>query len=636
MDSSIPQILSSPLSSAIDVDESDRDVELDHSFTAGTHKFASAVPDKIPQPGHTLASPEVSPPRHSHRQHSFQLAGSQDASDALETPEIVTEIVRGTDKPAAGQDELDKTQPAFNPQIRPQVETPEPESQPTAEPVLDSKIQLQLRPTPDPEPQPESAIIAALSRPSHTRNTDDAFTFGPQTSPKEDAVGDLDKGENVGDKKEESSFEIQQRDLKGEKQEKSKAGVPVETNCDKVRRKPGRPKKTAVSSLEHDKDSSSSTPAVTTTRSGRRVLRTCHYGESQDKPTSRKTSAKVNPPARAAAKVATTATAASKTIPIRDTTETPKTVRRGRPPLAAERRRRQLAAARWQTDFVLSNTRSPLAQFDLRTLLCRPEAWALLDNQEKREVLALFPPDTKVLDAGTVDARPDVASLKNDNNFRHDCARYRSGLQDGFFDTAWLEEAFEAHAMRQAGVFDEYVLEAFESSWGVKIPSSHKPEETGEVTVNDHQGQEGEDFTTSRKRSWDICVKADTEISDSTIFKDVAKLDNKPDTILPADSPEEEDRIPKRQKQDTEGLGIISEDLNEKAEEGVASGPNGGTIRCQDTSNNDLLASMPAVDTQQLPPIGTYTKDEASESREMLATGNMEEMRGSARQSREK
>ncbi|OAA68746.1 proline-rich early nodulin-like protein [Niveomyces insectorum RCEF 264] len=142
---------------------------------------------------------------------------------------------------------------------------------------------------------------------------------------------------------------------------------------------------------------------------------------------------------------------------------------------AAAAKRRKRAAGRWQTDFVLSSSKSPLGDYDLRALLCKPEAWSVLSKDDQADVLRLFPPGHNIVGAGTDEARPDIASLKNDDNFRHDCARYQSDLQAGFHDKAWLAEAFEAHAMRRRGLFDEYVIAEFESSWGVRLPDAYKP-----------------------------------------------------------------------------------------------------------------------------------------------------------------
>ncbi|ERS95538.1 hypothetical protein HMPREF1624_08054 [Sporothrix schenckii ATCC 58251] len=201
-------------------------------------------------------------------------------------------------------------------------------------------------------------------------------------------------------------------------------------------------------------------PAVTTTRSGRRVVQK-HYGD-EPSPPSAKVTTRTRTPAKAKDETAKTNKAAPST---------------SASAAVAVMRRRKQAAARWQTDFVLANTRSPLTQFDLRTLLCQPEAWDVLDADEKRGVLARLPPGAVVLDRDTPElARPDVAALENDNNFRHDCARYRSDLAAGFYNKQWLEEAFEAHAMRSTGLFDAYVLDSFESSWGVTVPDELRPE----------------------------------------------------------------------------------------------------------------------------------------------------------------
>ncbi len=66
-------------------------------------------------------------------------------------------------------------------------------------------------------------------------------------------------------------------------------------------------------------------------------------------------------------------------------------------------------------------------------------------------------------------------SLMNDDNFHHDCARYVEDLQNGFHDKEWLEQAFEAHEMRNAGVFDEFLMRRFEKDWDVRLPDDLNP-----------------------------------------------------------------------------------------------------------------------------------------------------------------
>lgn len=89
-------------------------------------------------------------------------------------------------------------------------------------------------------------------------------------------------------------------------------------------------------------------------------------------------------------------------------------------------------------------------------------------------MLSLFPSSQHILDPDTDQSRPDIASLKNDDNFRHDCARYQTNLQGGFHDKAWLAEAFEAHELRKNGFFDQFIGEAFETDWNIQLPDEYK------------------------------------------------------------------------------------------------------------------------------------------------------------------
>jgi hypothetical protein len=98
-------------------------------------------------------------------------------------------------------------------------------------------------------------------------------------------------------------------------------------------------------------------------------------------------------------------------------------------------------------------------------------AWSCLDQADKAEILALFPDRDHILDAGTADARPDLASLMNDDSFRYDCAAYTENIAQGRHDPEWLASAWSAHERRKAGDFDEFLVERLEEDWGVEIPA---------------------------------------------------------------------------------------------------------------------------------------------------------------------
>ncbi|KAI2621649.1 Asx homology domain-containing protein [Hypoxylon sp. NC1633] len=121
-------------------------------------------------------------------------------------------------------------------------------------------------------------------------------------------------------------------------------------------------------------------------------------------------------------------------------------------------------------DEMLTNPRAPLATTKLRDLLCSKKAWDLLSPEEKKQVLSKFPDNREVLDAGTDNARPDVAALRNNDNFRHDVARYQEDLSKGWHDSEWIRQAQAAHMKREIGVYDEYLAARFEEEWGMPMP----------------------------------------------------------------------------------------------------------------------------------------------------------------------
>ncbi|CAK7229386.1 hypothetical protein SBRCBS47491_007229 [Sporothrix bragantina] len=459
-----------------------------------------------------------------------------------------------------------------------------------AQPRPQQESQSEELSQPEASPQPGPENVAATQDTSSPRYTNNAFALILSSSPNE---GPTKEGEVVTDEKLEMSRKEGQRDKekeeeKNEKNEKydqkegeDEMAVKEEKTAEptraKTRSRPQRRSKTpADATSEANGGVSSPTEApvtaepvagepapaespVTTTRSGRRVVPNRQV-DTQPSP--------VKALKRTPAKARMQNTAA------KDTKDNKSTPRKEPSPSAAVLRRRKQAAARWQTDFVLSNTRSPLTHFDLRTLLCQPEAWSALSADEQKEVLLLFPPTTTILDAGTDNARPDVASLKNDNNFRHDCARYRSDLEAGFLNKNWLEEAFEAHAMRQKGLFDGYVLEAFESTWGVSVPAEYRP----------RVGEE----TTSRKRSREASVKEDDKGEEPVEEMSKEEMNKTTTAETPTQTIEEETRSPKRQKQDAKaaGQGTGEEEVSVSNED---------TAKSQESVKDEITVSVPMI-----------------------------------------
>ncbi|KAI0457935.1 hypothetical protein F5B21DRAFT_57018 [Xylaria acuta] len=127
--------------------------------------------------------------------------------------------------------------------------------------------------------------------------------------------------------------------------------------------------------------------------------------------------------------------------------------------------------SKWDNpDEMLTDPNAPLAKANLRELLCSPRAWDILTRGEREKILSKFPDDAEILDPGTPNARPDIAALRNNDNFRHDVARYQEGLSKGFHDSEWIQQAQAAHRSRELGFYDEFMAADFEEKWDMPMP----------------------------------------------------------------------------------------------------------------------------------------------------------------------
>lgn len=102
-------------------------------------------------------------------------------------------------------------------------------------------------------------------------------------------------------------------------------------------------------------------------------------------------------------------------------------------------------------------------------------AWDVLDTDTQAEILALFPRQSMVLEAGTDAARPDIAAMMNDDAFRGDCADYTEHIAQGRHDHDWLVSAYKAHERRSVGDFDEFLVQKVYDDWGAELPDDFKP-----------------------------------------------------------------------------------------------------------------------------------------------------------------
>lgn len=129
----------------------------------------------------------------------------------------------------------------------------------------------------------------------------------------------------------------------------------------------------------------------------------------------------------------------------------------------------------------------------MKSIVASPMAWDILDTQTKTEILALFPHQHMVLDAGTENARPDFAAMMNDDSFRGDCASYIENISSGRHDHDWLTSAYHAHHRRKMGDFDEFLVQRLQGDWGVELPDAFKPRRAPRIQEEIAHRENGEE-----------------------------------------------------------------------------------------------------------------------------------------------
>ncbi|KAJ5778899.1 hypothetical protein N7457_006619 [Penicillium paradoxum] len=136
--------------------------------------------------------------------------------------------------------------------------------------------------------------------------------------------------------------------------------------------------------------------------------------------------------------------------------------------------RRSAARGKWSEEQLMTSEKSLLIDLDLVKLLAQPEAWNCLDESEKREILALLPPDvhpeaqaiSNDLDA-KIDPLPE-SFIRYSNNWRDGVRQFQLDLQNGRYDPEWLHQAQVAREQRENGDFDNFKEREYEQFWGQK------------------------------------------------------------------------------------------------------------------------------------------------------------------------
>ncbi|KAJ5368195.1 uncharacterized protein N7496_007955 [Penicillium cataractarum] len=136
--------------------------------------------------------------------------------------------------------------------------------------------------------------------------------------------------------------------------------------------------------------------------------------------------------------------------------------------------RKAAPRGKWSEEQLLTSDESVLIDADLVKILARPETWDILEEDEKREILALLPADThpaSELPPDDIDAKipplPD-SFVRYSNNWRDGIRQFQIDLQNGRFDPEWLRQAETARRKREKGDFDSFKEREFEKFWGQK------------------------------------------------------------------------------------------------------------------------------------------------------------------------
>ncbi|KAJ5504883.1 hypothetical protein N7463_007757 [Penicillium fimorum] len=136
--------------------------------------------------------------------------------------------------------------------------------------------------------------------------------------------------------------------------------------------------------------------------------------------------------------------------------------------------RRPAARGKWSEEHLLTSERSLLIDFDLVKLLAQPDAWNCLEESDKREILALLPPDVHP-EAQASSDDPDAkippipdSFIRYSNNWRDGVRQFQLDLQNGRYDPEWLYQAQKAKEQRENGDFDDFKEREYEQFWGQK------------------------------------------------------------------------------------------------------------------------------------------------------------------------
>ncbi|OJD17999.1 hypothetical protein AJ78_01956 [Emergomyces pasteurianus Ep9510] len=139
----------------------------------------------------------------------------------------------------------------------------------------------------------------------------------------------------------------------------------------------------------------------------------------------------------------------------------------------------------WSEEQLTTSTESRIIDIDLVKLLASPKAWNCLDEDEKKEIMALLPDDIqRHADPGPSSEHQEDAKkfvipplpasfVRYSNNWRDAVRQFQLDLQMGRYDPEWQRQAAKAMEERAQGKFDHFKEVQFEEFWGQKQKLNH-------------------------------------------------------------------------------------------------------------------------------------------------------------------
>ncbi|KAK8035331.1 hypothetical protein PG993_010326 [Apiospora rasikravindrae] len=114
--------------------------------------------------------------------------------------------------------------------------------------------------------------------------------------------------------------------------------------------------------------------------------------------------------------------------------------------------------------------KSAIAKADnVHRAVANPYYWSLLSDEDRSEILKLWPDQKAVINAGTPKAVLDFDCIKVNRDLRVNCRQYSEDHAAGRHEPEWLASAERAHVNRGEGLYDEMRADHVERQFGVPV-----------------------------------------------------------------------------------------------------------------------------------------------------------------------